>query len=57
MQKRPELYVISEREAPAADTVIPIGASAATPSAPRERSWRNLMRRLQKSPAPHKPLA
>ena len=54
MQKRPELYVISE---PEADNVIPIGASAAAPPAPRERSWRNLMRRLQKSPAPHKPLA
>ena len=57
MQKRPELYVISEPEAPAAANVIPIGASAAAPPAPRERSWRNLMRRLQKSPAPHKPLA
>jgi hypothetical protein len=56
MQKRPELYVISEPEAPAAANVIPIGASAASPPPSRERSWRNLMRRLQKSPAPHKPL-
>lgn len=56
MQKRPELYVISEPQAPAAPNPIPIGASAAAlPPRPRERSWRNLMRRLQKSPAPHKP--
>ncbi len=58
MQKRPELYVISEPEAPAASNVIPIGASAAkSPPPSRERSWRNLMRRLQKSPAPPKPLS
>ena len=57
MQKRPELYVISEPEAPAAANVTPIGASAAVPLPPRERSWRELIRRLQKSPAPHKPLA
>ena len=57
MQKRPELYAISEPEAPAASNVIPIGASAAVPLPQRGRSWRNLMRRLQRSPAPHKPLA
>ena len=57
MQKRPELYAISEPEAPVASNVIPIGASAAVPLPQRGRSWRTLMRRLQKSPAPHKPLA
>jgi len=57
MQKRPELYLISEPEAPAPSNVIPIGVSAAAPHARRERSWRDLMRRLQKSPPPHKPLA
>jgi len=57
-QKRPELYVISEPEAPAAANIIPIDASAAaSPPPPRESSWRDLMRRLQKSPPPHKPLA
>ena len=55
MQTRPELYVISEPQAPAAASVTPIGAGAAVPPRSRERSWRNLMRRLQKNPAPHKP--
>ena len=50
--------MISEPEAPAAANVIPIDASAAaSPPRPRERSWRELMRSLQKSPPPHKPLA
>jgi hypothetical protein len=57
MQKRPELYVISEPEAPAAADLIAIGANAAASPPPRERSWRDLMARLQKSRAPHKPLA
>ena len=57
MQKPSELYMISEPEAPAAANVIPIDASAAaSPPRPRERSWRELMRSLQKSQAPHKPL-
>ena len=56
MQKRAELYLISEPEAPAALEPTPIGASAAAlPPPPREHSWRELMRRLQKSQAPHKP--
>ena len=55
MQKRPELYVISEPQPPAAASVTPISADAAAPPRFRERSWRNLMRRLQKNPAPHKP--
>jgi hypothetical protein len=54
MRKRPELYVIREPEAPAASNVIPIGASVGSLS-PRERSWRDLVRRLQKSPAPRTP--
>ena len=56
MQKRSELYLISEPEAPAAAKLIPICASALAPLPSRERSWRELMRRLQKSPAPHKAL-
>jgi hypothetical protein len=55
MQRRAELYVISEPEAPAACNVIPIAANAAVPPPRRERSWRDLMRRLQKHPAPQKP--
>ena len=57
MQKRPELYAISEPEAPAAADLIAIGANAAASPLPRERSWRDLMARLQRSQAPHKPLA
>jgi hypothetical protein len=57
MEKRPELYVISEPEAPAAADLIPSDANATASSPPRERSWRDLMARLQKSRAPHKPLA
>jgi len=56
MQKRPQLYLISEPEAPAAAKVIPICASADAPRPFREVSWRDLMRRLQKSQAQHKPL-
>jgi len=51
MRKRPELYVIREPEAPAASNVIPIGAIRSQ----RERTWRDLVRRLQKSPAPRTP--
>jgi hypothetical protein len=58
MQKRSELYLISEPEAPAVANVVPNGASAAaSPPRPREGSWRELMRRMQQTPAPHKPLA
>ena len=57
MQKRPELYAISEPEAPAAADLIAIDANAAASPPPRERSWRDLMARLQRSRAPHKPLA
>ena len=57
MQKALELYVISEPEAPAAADFMPIDANAAASPPPRERSWRDLMARLQKSQAPHKPLA
>ena len=56
MQKRPELYVISEPEAPAAADVMPIHANAAASPPPRERSWRDIMARMQKSRATHKPL-
>ena len=57
MQKRSELYMISEPEAPAAANVVPIATSAAaSPPRPREHSWRELMRSLQKSQAQHKPL-
>ena len=57
MQKRSELYVISEpeTEAPAVSNVIPIGASAAAPPPPRDHSWRDLMRRMQKGTPPQKP--
>jgi hypothetical protein len=54
--RRSELYAISEPEAPAPSNVIPIGTTAAAPPPPRERSWRNLMHRLQKSQARRKPL-
>jgi hypothetical protein len=54
MQKSAELYLISEPEAPIA-AVVPNEASTAAPPQPREHSWRDLMRRLQKSPAAHKP--
>ena len=59
MQKPPELYEISEPEASAASNVIPIGASPADPvesSPPRDHTWRDLMRRLQKTPLPSKPV-
>ena len=51
MRKRPELYVIREPEALAASNVIPIGAIRSH----RERTWRDLVRRLQNSPAPRTP--
>ena len=58
MQKHSQLYLISEPEAPAAANVVPNRASAAaSPPRRRDPSWRNLMRRMQQTPAPHKPLA
>jgi hypothetical protein len=57
MQNRSELYQISEPEAPAPSNVISIGTNPVPPPHRRERSWRNLMRRLQKHPAPRKPLS
>jgi hypothetical protein len=60
MRKRPELYVIREPEAPAASNVIHLGGirsadpSPVVPPWPRERLWRDLIRRLQKNPAPRK---
>ena len=44
MKKRAHLYVIAA--APAPTNVIPIEAGYA----PRERSWRDLLRRLEKNP-------
>ena len=56
MQKRSELYMISEPQAPAAPEVVPKdAATAGAPPRPGEYSWRELMRRLQKSQAQHKP--
>ena len=55
MQSRSQLYAISEPEAPAPSNVIPIGTNPAPPPR-RERSWRDLMRRLQKSQARRKSL-
>ena len=49
MNRKPELYLISEPEAPA-DL---IRVSHVPPL--RERSWRDLMRRLEKRPQPRKP--
>ena len=54
-QRPPELYVISEPEAPAPSNVIPIATPAVAPQPPRDHSWRDLMRRMQKNPAPPKP--
>ena len=42
----------AEPELPAASNVIPIAARVAAPAPPRERSWRNLVRRLEKNPLP-----
>ena len=66
MHKRPELYVIREPEAAPASNVISIGAlrshapsdafRVAPTTAQRDHAWRELMRRLQKRQAPHKPI-
>jgi hypothetical protein len=49
--KNPDpLYMIREPEAVAASNVVHLNAVLASP---RERSWRDLVRRLQKRPAPH----
>ena len=48
MKKRPHLYLIAEPAAPTATNVIPISAAGT----PRERSWRDLVRRLEKNPQP-----
>ena len=59
MRKRPELYVIREPKAAVASNVISIGALRPrrparalrlAPPASREHAWRDLVRRLQKSP-------
>jgi hypothetical protein len=50
-QKPAELYTITEPEAPATDDAIRV---VAVPPA-RERTWRDLMRRLEKRPLPRKP--
>ena len=44
MKKRAHLYIIAA--VPALADVIPISAA----STPRERSWRDLLRRLEKNP-------
>jgi len=52
MKKPAELYVISEPEAPVVPDAVPAEASPspdAEPPLPRERSWRDLMRRLQQN--------
>jgi hypothetical protein len=54
-QKRPKLYVISEPDAPSASNVVQI--NTLRPSPPRERAWRDLVRRLEKTLAPRKPAA
>ncbi len=43
--KKPDLYVIREPDTLAATNVIPIDAAS-----PRERSWRDLVRKLEKNP-------
>jgi hypothetical protein len=45
VKKPDELYVIGEPEAAAPSNVIPIAES----TEPRDCTWRDLMRRLQKS--------
>jgi hypothetical protein len=52
MRKRPELYVIREPEAPAASNVVPINAPRPMR---RERTWRDLQRRLERNLEPGKP--
>jgi hypothetical protein len=47
-QKRPEPDGVREPEAAAAHNVIPIRSE-------RERTWRDLVRRLEKSPVPRRP--
>jgi len=51
MKNPAELYMISEPESAAAPDVIPIAAAVAS-APPRERSWRDLMRRLEKNLPP-----
>jgi hypothetical protein len=45
MSKRPRPYLV--RTAQAVSNVVPIGGGPATP--PRERQWRDLVRRLQRN--------
>jgi len=49
MKNPDKLYLIREPEPAAASNVVHLNAVLAPP---RERSWRDLVRRLQKSPAP-----
>ncbi|HYL90350.1 MAG TPA: hypothetical protein VEU32_16475 [Burkholderiales bacterium] len=48
MKKRAHLHVVAA--APAETNVTPTNAACA----PRERSWRDLVRRLEKNPPPRK---
>jgi hypothetical protein len=52
MTKPAELYVIGEPETLAASNVIPIAGGVAGSAPPRERSWRNLVRLLEKNLLP-----
>jgi len=53
MKKPAELYIISEPETVAATDVVPIAAAAVASAPARERSWRDLVRRLEKNlPSP-----
>ena len=52
MKNPAELYSISEPETAAATDVIPSAAAAVASAPPRERSWRDLMRRLEKNLLP-----
>ena len=45
--KRSALYLVRTASAPS--NVIPIGERPATPAPPRERAWRDLVRRLRRN--------
>ena len=52
MKNPAELYMISEPETAAAPDVSPSAAGAAAFASTRERSWRDLVRRLEKNLLP-----